>query len=167
MNEPKDSTSSFLDILSSIKDQVFHQKQQIICLTEQIIHDKNSSCIPQALSYLSVGEYSLQFLDPDIRKLLIIFRIIAAEEKLPASRIFFLEQVTSFEDLIEKYIYITFLLRRIEFPLSEEAKIETKTILSSGQISVCALKEITESEIFNDSEYVFNQAIKIIGGDVK
>ena len=42
MNEPKDSTSSFLDILSSIKDQVFHQKQQIICLTEQIIHDKNS-----------------------------------------------------------------------------------------------------------------------------
>ena len=167
MNGQKDSTSSFLDILSGIKDQVFHQKQQMICLTEQIIHDKNISCIPQALSYLSVGEYSLQFLDPDIRKLLIIFRIIVAEEKLPGSRIFFLEQVTSFEDLIEKYIYITFLLRRIEFPLSEDAKNETKKILSSGQISVCTLKEITESEIFNDSEYVFNQAIKIIGGDVK
>ena len=162
MNEQKNSTSLFLDTLSSIKDQVFYQKQQMICLTEQIIHDKNSSCI-----YLSVGEYSLQFLDPDIRKLLIIFKIIAAEEKLPGSRIFFLEQVTSFEDLIEKYIYITFLLRRIEFSLSEEAKNETMVILSSGQISVCALKEITESEIFNDSEYVFNQAIKIIGGDVK
>ena len=58
MNGQKDSTSSFLDILSGIKDQVFHQKQQMICLTEQIIHDKNISCIPQALSYLSVGEYT-------------------------------------------------------------------------------------------------------------
>lgn len=167
MNERKDSTSFFLDILSSIKEQVFHQKQQMICLTEQLIHDKNSSYIPQALSHLSVGEYSLQFLDPDIRKLLIIFRIIAAEEKLPGSRILFLEQVNTFQDLIEKYIYITFLLRRIEFSLSKESKREAKAILASGQVSVCALKEITESELFNDPEYVFHQAIQIIGGTVK
>lgn len=55
----------------------------MIYLTEQIIHDKNSSYIPQVLSYLSVGEYSLQFLDLDIRKLFILFRIVATEEKLP------------------------------------------------------------------------------------
>lgn len=167
MNEQKDSTSFFLDILSSIKEQVFHQKQQMICLTDQIIHDKNSIYISQALSHLSVGEYSLQYLDSDIRKLLIIFRIIAAEEKLPGSRILFLEQVNTFEDLIEKYIYITFLLRRIEFSLSKEAKKEAEEILASGQISVCAIKEITESEIFNDSQYVFNQAIQIVGGNIK
>lgn len=167
MNIKKDSTSSFLDLLSRIKDEVFQQKDQIIRLTEQLIQSKDTSYIKRAISCLTVGKYNLQFLDPDIRRLLIIFRIIAAEEKLPGSKLLFLDHTKTFEDLMEKYIYITFLLRRVEFPLSEDAKNETLSILASRQVSICALKEITESELFNDPDYVFNQSLQMIGGNQK
>lgn len=164
MNKQKNSTSTFLNMLSNIKDQLFHQKQQAISLTEQMIHTKDSSYIPQILSHFPIGDYWLSQLDVDMFRLSVICEIIAAEEKLSGKGPFFLEQVDTFEELMEKYIYITFLLRRMEFPLSKEAKDETMAVLAGGWISVCAIRKITDTEIFNDAEYVYCQALQVMGG---
>ncbi len=167
MDNQKDSTSSFLDMLSDIKEQLFLQKRQAIAHTEQMIRKKDSSYIRQILSCFPIGGYQLSQLDADMRRLSVICEIAAAEEKLPAARMFFLERVETFEDLIQKYIRITFLLRRLEFHLPEEALRETAAVLMEEQVSICALRKITNCEIFADGDYVYSQALNRIGGKVK
>ena len=167
MNIQKDSTSSFLDMLSGIKERLFQQKRQAIVYTEQMIQKKDSSYIPQILSCFPIGRYQLSQLDTDMRKLSIICEIVAAEEKLPAARMFFLERVETFDGLIQKYIWITFLLRRLEFHLPEEALRETAAVLIEERISICALRKITDCELFADGDNVYSQALNMIGGTLK
>lgn len=164
MGNQKDSTSSFLDMLYGIKDQVFLQKSQAISLTEQMIRSMDSSYIPQILSCFPIGNYVLSQLDAQMLKLSIICEIVAAEEKIPGSRIFFLEGVSTFDDLMEKYIRITFLLRRLEFQLPKEVLEETTAALVEERISVCALRKITESELFAKGDDVYRQALQMTGG---
>lgn len=160
----KDSTSSFLNMLSNIKEQLFQQKRQAIAFTEQMIQSKDSSYIERVLSCFPIGEYYLPQLDADMRRLSFICEIVAAEEKLFGGRLLFLEGVETFEDLIQKYIQITFLLRRLEFQMPKEALMETAALLMEGQVSVCALRKITDSELFADGNFVYSQALKITGG---
>lgn len=164
MDNQKDSTSVFLDMLADIKEQLFQQKQQAILFAEQMIQTKDSSYIPQILSHFPIGDYWLSQLDVDMFRLSVICEIIATEEKLSGEGPFFLEKVDTFQELMEKYIYITFLLRRMEFPLSKEAKDETMAVLAGGGISVCAIRKITDTEIFNDAEHVYSQALQVMGG---
>lgn len=89
MDQQKDSTSSFLDMLSGMKDTLFRQKRQAISFTNQMIHSMDSSYITQILSCFPIGDYVLSQLDADMRRLSIICEIVAAEEKLPSSRMFF------------------------------------------------------------------------------
>lgn len=167
MNIQKDSTSSFLNMLSGIKEQLFQQKRQAIVYTEQMIQSKDSSYISQILTCFPIGCYQLSQLDADMRKLSIICEIVAAEEKLPAARMFFLERVETFDGLIQKYIWITFLLRRLEFHLPEEALRETAAVLIDERISICALRKITDCELFADGDNVYSQALNMIGGTLK
>lgn len=160
MDRQNDPTSSFLDTLAGIRTQFFQQKEQAVRLTEEMIRRRDLSYIPQILALFPVGPYQLHQLDADMRRLLIICEIVAAEEKLPGGRLVFLENTASFDDLIRKYIYITFLLRRIELRLPDDALRETADALSGGGISVCALRKITECEIFTDPGYVCQQALK-------
>ncbi len=164
MNNQKDSTSTFLHMLSDIKEQLFQQKRQAISLAEQMIQTKDSSYIPQILSCFPIREYLLSQLDVEMFRLSVICEIVAAEEKLPGSRLIFLEHVDTFGELMEKYVYVTFLLRRLEFPLSKDAKNETMAVLSGRGISVCAIRKITDTEIFNDTERVYTQALQVMGG---
>lgn len=160
----KDATSSVLNMLSDMKDQLFSQKRQAIAVTEQMIQSKDSSYIPQILACFPIGNYLISQLDAQMRRLSIICEIAAAEEKLPGSRMFFLEGVSDFEDLMEKYIRITFLLRRLEFQLPREALEETAAVLVQEKISICALRKITDSELFARGDYVYSQALKMTGG---
>lgn len=164
MNNQKDSTSTFLHMLSDIKEQFFQQKRQAISFAEQMIQTKDSSYIPQILSCFPIREYLLSQLDVEMFRLSVICEIVAAEEKLLGSRLLFLEYVDTFAELMEKYVYVTFLLRRMEFPLSKEARDDTTSVLASGRISVCAIRKITNTELFNNPEYVYSQALQIIGG---
>lgn len=164
MDKQKDSTSAFFDLLSDMKEQLFQQKRQAISFAEKMIQNKDSSYIPQIFSCFPIRDYQLSQLDVEMCRLSVICEIVAAEEKLLGSRLLFLEYVDTFAELMEKYVYITFLLRRMEFPLSKGAKDETTSVLASGQISVCAIRKITNTELFNNPEYVYSQALQIIGG---
>ncbi len=164
MSNQKDSTSSFLDMLSDIKDSVFLQKGQAISLTEQMIQSMDSCYIAQIMYCFPIGDYVLSQLDADMRRLSIICEIVAAEEKLPGSKILFLENVSTFDDLMEKYIRITLLLRRLELQLPREALEEAIVALIEEQISACALRKITESEIFAKGDYVYSQGLQVTGG---
>ena len=164
MDQQKDSTSSFLDMLSGMKDTLFRQKRQAISFTNQMIHSMDSSYISQILSCFPIGDYVLSQLDADMRRLSIICEIVAAEDKLPSSRMFFLEGVSDFDNLMEKYIRISFLLRRLEFQLPQEALAETGAALTQERISVCALRKITKSELFAKGDYVYGQAVRMTGG---
>lgn len=161
MDRQNDPTSSFLNRLAEIRTLFFQQKEHAIHLIEQMVQSRDLSYIPQILACFPVDRYQLPQLDADMRRSLIICEIAAAEEKLEG-RPLFLENVDSFHALIEKYVHTTFLLRRIEMYLPEDALAETAEALASGQISICALKKITECEIFADPGYVYQQAIKCI-----
>lgn len=128
---------------------------------EQMIQSLDLSYIPQILSCFPIDGYQLPQLDADMRRAMIVCEIAAAEERL-GGRPLFLENAGSFDGLMQKYIRTTFLLRRIELGLPEDALAETAEMLASGQISACALKKITECEIFSDPGYVFQQAMSCI-----
>lgn len=160
MKEQTNATTSFLNILAEIRPQFFRQKERAIHLAEQMLKHQDTSYIPQILSCFPVDRYYLHQLDADMRRLRIICEITAAEEMLPGTRSLFLKNVDSFDSLIQKYITITFLLRRLELPLPEGSLEETSAILQSGLISVCALRKVTECETFANPEYVYQQALR-------
>ena len=153
------NATSFLNILAEIRPQFFQQKERAVHLAEQMLKHQDTSYIPQILSCFPVDRYYLHLLDADMRRLRIICEITAAEEILPGTRSLFLENVDSFDGLIQKYIYITFLLRRLELPLPEVDLEVASAVLKSGRISVCALRKITECETFADPKYVYQQAL--------
>lgn len=160
MDKKNDTTSSFLDTLARIRTRFFRQREQAVRLADEMARRRDLSYIPQILALFPIGPYRLSQLDADMRRLLIICEIVAAEEKLPGGRLVFLENAASFDDLLWKYVYITFLLRRIELRLPDDALAETAAALAGGGISVCALQKITECEIFTDPEYVRRQAMR-------
>lgn len=162
------------DILSGIKEQFIRQKHQAIAFAEQLILSKDLSYLPKIFScfqieacYLpqlddeSMQYMQLQQLDADMRRLSLICEILLEEKKLPGSRLLFLEQVEDFDGLIQKYIRITFLLRRLEFTLPEEALEEAANMFAQEQVSVCALRKIMDFEIFADKENKYNEALKM------
>lgn len=170
------------DVLSRIKDQFFRQKRQAITFTEQLILNKDLSYIPKILSCFPIEDHyipqldtnskqfiQLQRLDADVRRLFFICEILAEEEKLPESKLYFLEQINTFDDLIQKYIRITFLLRRLEFPLHEAALKEVATVFKDEQVSICALRKIIDYEIFADKENKYKEILemKMEGGVLK
>lgn len=57
------------------------------------------------------------------------------------------------------------MLRRLEFKFPENILEETIDYLLNGSISICAIRKITDCEIFANPEYVYGQALRIIGGD--
>ncbi len=103
----------------------------------------------------------LQHLDADMRRLFLICEILIEEEKLPESKLYFLEQVNTFDDLIQKYIKITFLLRRMEFSLQEAALKEAIHFLREEQVSICALRKIMNYEVFADKKNKYNEVLKM------
>ncbi|MCI9546971.1 MAG: hypothetical protein HFH60_09850 [Lachnospiraceae bacterium] len=170
------------DILSGVKDRFSQQKNQAVAFAEQLIQYRDLSYIPKIISCFQIeADYlpqlddgvlqymQLQLLDADMRRLSLICEILIEENELPESRLFFLEQVENFEDLIGKYVRITFLLRRMEFSLPEEALKEAANMFMEEQVSVCALRKIMDSEIFADKENKYNQALKMkkMGGVLK
>lgn len=149
------------DTLSSIKDQFFRQKRQAIGFTEKMIQSKDLSYIPKILScFLIEDQYlpqldadrkqfiQLQDLDADMRRLSIICKILMEENNLPGGRLFFLEQVDTFDDLIQKYIRIELFLHRLEFSLPEKALQEASDMLTLDQISMCSLSKVIDYKIF-------------------
>ena len=168
------------DTLSSIKDQFFRQKQQAIDFTEKMIQSKDLSYIPKILScFLIENQYlpqlnadrkrfiQLPVLDADMRRLFIICEILMEENNQPGGRLFFLEQVDTFDDLIQKYIRIKFFLHRLEFSLPETALQEAAAMLTSDQVSVCALSKVIDYEIFADKENKYNEILKMkLAGEI-
>ena len=170
------------DILSSIKEQFFRQKQRAIDFAEQMIQNIDLSYIPSIFScFLIEDKYlpqldadckqfiQLQRLDADMRRLFLICEILMEENELPGSKLFFLEQVYTFDDLVQKYIRIELLLHRLEFSLPELALQEAIDVLKSEQVSVCALRKIIDYEIFSDKKNIYNEVLKIkkTGGFLK
>lgn len=170
MDGKMDATSDFLKTLYCIRPQFSQQKSRAVHLTEQMLCHGDLSYIPQILSCFPVGNFQeqrlhteLSQLDADMRRLRIICEIAVAEEKLYGGQSAFLQNVNSFEDLIQKYISITFLLRRLEMDFPEDVVGDTETVLEKGNISACAVRKITSCEIFADPEYVCNRALQMIG----
>ncbi len=170
------------DILSSVKDQFFYQKRQAIAFAEQMIQNKDLSYIPKIFScfliedrYLSQLDtvskrfIQLQRLDADMRRLFLICEILTEENKLPESRLFFLEQIYTFDDLIQKYIRIKLFLYRLEFSFPELSLQEAIDMLKSEEVSVCALRKIIDYEIFSDEKNRYDEVLKIkeMGGFLK
>ena len=90
------------DILSSIKEQFFRQKQRAIDFAEQMIQNIDLSYIPSIFScFLIEDKYlpqldadckqfiQLQRLDADMRRLFLICEILMEENELPGSKLFF------------------------------------------------------------------------------
>lgn len=162
------------DTLSSIKDQFFRQKRQAIDFAEQMIQSKDLCYIPKILScFLIEDQYlqhldadrkqfiQLQDLDADMRRLSIICKILMEEKNQPGGRLFFLEQVDTFDDLIQKYIRIEFFLHRLEFSLPETALQEAVAMFISEHVSVSALFKVIDYEIFADKENKYNEILKM------
>ena len=162
MHRQDDATSSFLNTLAAIRTRFFKQKEQVVHLTEQMIQHQDLSYIPQIFACFPIDTYYLPQLDADMRRLRIICEIAAAEAMLPGAEPVFLKNVFSFGDLIHKYIYITFLLRRIDLHMPEQALEEVAATLRGDQISICALRKITECEMFANPGYVYEQALKYL-----
>lgn len=168
------------DTLSNIKDQFFLQKRQAIDFTEQMIRSKDLSYIPKISScFLIEDQYlpqldadrkqfiQLQELDADMRRLSIICKILMEENNQPGGRLFFLEQVETFDDLIQKYIRIEFFLHRLEFFLPETALQEAVSMFLSEQVSICALFKVIDYEIFADKEKKYNEILKMkLAGEI-
>lgn len=182
INGQDDPTSFLFDTFYSVKDQFFLQKRQVIQLAEQMIYKKDLSYISKIFSLFYIADQhlpnlddnsrsliNLPRLDADMRRLLIICEIMVEEKRTYESKILFLEQVSTFNDLMQKYVRITFLLRRMEFPFSKEVLEETFFMLKEEQVSPCALRKITEYEVFINKEYIYSQALKIKeqGGTLK
>lgn len=163
MSSQNDSASFFFHMLSDIRPQFLQQKKQAVHLAEKMIQHRDFTYIPKILSCAPVGNYQLFQLDADMRRLKIVCEIVAAEEKLSIEESGFLENVASFGDLIQKYIRVTLLLRRLEFDFPETVMEDTVAALAVERISVCAIRKITSCETFADSEYVYNRALQIIG----
>lgn len=159
----------FLDNLSAIKPQFDLQKKQAIYYTEQLIQNDDFSYIPRILSCLPIGVIEstsyleISSMDADMRRLKIICEILLAEQKVPNLEPGFLGCVNSYGDLIQKYIYVTLLLRRTEHNFPKKTLEETIGILINKQISIYAIRKITRNEIFFNPELVYNRALKIIG----
>ena len=168
------------DTLSSIKDQFFRQKRQAIDFTEKMIQSKDLSYIPKILScFLIEDQYlhqldadrkqfiQLQDFDADMRRLYIICKILMEEKDEPGGNLFFLEQVDTFDDLIQKYIRIELFLHRLEFSLPEKALQEAADMLTSDQVSICALSKVIDYEIFADKENIYNEILKMkLAGEI-
>lgn len=168
------------DTLSSIKDQFFRQKRQAIDFAEKMIQSNDLSYIPKILScFLIEDQYlpqldadrkqfiQLHYLDADMRRLYIICKILTEEKDQPGGRLFFLEQVNTFDDLMQKYIRIEFFLHRLEFCLPETALKEVASMFLSEQVSVCALFKVIDYEIFADKEKKYNEILKMkLGGEI-
>lgn len=170
------------DILSNIKEQFFRQKRQAIEFAEQMIQSKDlsyiakiQSCFLMDDSYLfqlddeSKQYIQLQRLDADMCRLFLICEILIEENKLSGDRLFFLEQVNTFDDLMQKYIRIKLFLYRLEFSLPKLALQEAINLLKSEEVSVCALHKIIDYEIFSDEKKKYYEALKIkeTGGFLK
>ena len=162
MHKQNDETSSLFNTLAAIRTRSFQQKEQAIHLAEQMIQHQDLSYIPQIFACFPIDVYYLHELDADMRRLSIICEIVAAEAMLPGAEPIFLKNVFSFRDLIHKYIYITFLLRRIDLHMPKQALEEVAAALGGDQISICALRKITECEIFANPGYVYEQALKYL-----
>lgn len=162
MYEQNDATSSFFNTLAAIQTRSFQQKEEAIHLAEQMIQHQDLSYIPQIFACFPIDVYYLHELDADMRRLSIVCEIIAAEAMLPGTEPVFLKNVFSFKDLLHKYIYTTFLLRRIDLHMPEQTLEEVAAALKGDQISICALRKITECEIFANPEYVYKQALKYL-----
>lgn len=162
------------DTLSNIKDQFFLQKRQAIAFTEQMIRSKDLSYIPKILScFLIEDQYlpqleadrkqfiQLQDLDTDMRRLSIICKILIDEKDQPGGRLFFLEQVNTFDDLIQKYIRIELFLHRLEFSLPETALQEAAAMFLDEHVSICALFKVIDYEVFADKKNKYNEILKM------
>ncbi len=163
MDKKKVSTDAFLDRLADIRPLFFQKKNQVIELTEQLISDRDLGHIPEIISCFPVEGYELSQLDADMRRLRIICEILLAEDQFPGKGRGFLENVDSFESLIQKYVSITFWLRRLEFHFPEDVMEDTAGVFASGSVSVYAVRKITSCEIFADPEHVCHEALGMMG----
>ena len=157
------------DILSNIKEQFFRQKRQAIEFAEQMIQSKDLSYIAKIQSCFLMDDSYLFQLDADMCRLFLICEILIEENKLSGDRLFFLEQVNTFDDLMQKYIRIKLFLYRLEFSLPKLALQEAINLLKSEEVSVCALHKIIDYEIFSDEKKKYYEALKIkeTGGFLK
>lgn len=155
----EDFVTSYMNSLSEIRPIFLKNMKHVVDLTEQMICERNLAYIPQIC--FTIENSKLSQLHADMRRLKNICEIIMAESLLSGGKLTFLEDVKSFNELIEKYIHITFLLRRLEFQFSENIVENTMEALDSKSISICAIRKITENEIFANPEYVYNQALQI------
>lgn len=160
----KENTIALSDI-KNIRLEFFEKKKQIIKLAEQMIYQRDLSYIPRIMFCFTVKNYRLSQLNVDMKKLEAICEIIISESMLPGGKLIFLENVNSFDELIMKYTHIILMLRRLEFKFPENILEETIDYLLNGSISICAIRKITDCEIFANPEYVYGQALRIIGGD--
>lgn len=163
MSEKKGSTDAFLDRLADIRPLFFQKKKQAIELAEQLISRRDLGYIPEIISCFPVEGYQLSQLDADMRRLRIICEILLAEDQFSGKGRGFLDNVDSFESLIQKYVSITFWLRRLEFQFPENVRQNTAEMFAAGGVSVYAVRKITSCEIFADSEYVYRQALGMMG----
>lgn len=156
----EDSVTLYLNSLSDIRPIFLKNMKQAVELAELMICRRNLAYIPQICFIIENAKLSQ--LHADMRRLKIICEIITAESLLSSEKSVFLDNINSFDELIKKYIHTTFLLRRLEFQFPESVIQNTIESLYSDTISICAIRKITENEIFANSEYVYKQAVQII-----
>lgn len=162
MGVDTNDTSSYLNALSDIYPQFLKQRKQVVKLAEWMIESRDLVYIPQIFSYFPLEGFRLPFLDADMRRLEIICEIVMAEVRVFEGKIFFFEGVSIFDDLMKKYVSVTLLLRRIEFHLSDKVMSETALMLRKGKISICAIRKITNCEIFTNPDFVYSRALKML-----
>ena len=120
--------------------------KQILQIIDQALSQNDCSLLLSQISYIESdnGYLTFQYIG-EARYLLRILNIIDLEEKYQTAS--FIDQITNYYKLVEKYKLSLFALRRILFALSNESVAEAAEFLIQNHLSPFAIYVLLKEEL--------------------